>query len=425
MEEVIIPSTKRVTEPAWHRRSRRQRTRSRGILRTFLSTGIGVPSQITQAIFRLGTHHSASTLPAAARDRLLSLGAMSEGDNWCSWCAQYVRRGAKFCQRCGKEVGAKPSKALSYAAAETYAPWRSQDWHTESWKSHRPPSRQRRRQSPRGGRDQGDKGRGKGKADGKSKDAGKRRDPGTAAPSTDALPQPPAPPTLVAPAAASAGPETQSAAQCKLDALVAALRTAGSLPSEVVALLGQQDEAATKDQAKAMHGAVNQRTQAEKELNRVRSSRKAYLCSWASYLQQMCTTVEQQFAQQQKTLDAFNSMETKWSEKLAESTAALARLTGNAAKAETDTDIELDPPPSSRTGTFEEGQDPWNCAELIAQQQTTQQLQLVHALRKAKEAADQTAEAAPRGASRTPRRKARDEDAETTTAAADPGKAPT
>ena len=66
-------------------------------------------------------------------------------------------------------------------------------------------------------------------------------------------------------------------------------RSAGSLPSEVVALLGEQDEAATKDQA---NGAVNQRTQAEKELNSVRSSRKAYLCSWANYLQQMCTTVE-------------------------------------------------------------------------------------------------------------------------------------
>ena len=55
------------------------------------------------------------------------------------------------------------------------------------------------------------------------------------------------------------------------------------------------------------------------------------------------------------------------------------------------TDIDLVSVPDGKTGTFEDGQDPWNCAELVAQQ-ATQQLQLVDSGRQ--EAADQTAEAA-------------------------------
>ena len=368
----------------------------------------------------LHAHHSASTLPEAATRRLAKA-MSSSNDNWCYYCNQYAKKRAKFCGICGGENGKKPP--TQYLQQDTPAPWQSQ-----SWQVMRPPSpRDRRRPSPRGR----NKGGGKDGKDRQQEGKGKNRPPPPAAPTPKALPVPPKPPRLAAPTTAVSA-DVAPDAQSKLDALVAALRTADSLPTQVMAILGEQTDASTRDHAKAMHRAVSQTTHAEQELNRIRSSRKAYLSSWEQYIGQLCQTVETQFASQKETLDNFDQLEQKWTEKLAESSTALSRLTGDKRKPEQGSDSELD---SRMDATAEDFKDPWVCDQFITQQRQ-QQAQLVQALRQARDTAAQTAAAAARGASRTPRRGRCNDDDQDDKAqdskkakdgehVADPGKAPT
>ena len=87
------------SEPSWHRHKRRKRTRSRGLLRTFLETGIGDKPRIISAIRTLSAHHSASTLPAAAISRLQQEPAMAVretgaiGEAWVTILSALWRKG--------------------------------------------------------------------------------------------------------------------------------------------------------------------------------------------------------------------------------------------------------------------------------------------------------------------------------------------
>ena len=394
------------------------------MLRTYLATGRGTAAQLSRAFQTLEKHHSASSLPQATRQKLLSDAMAAPGNsNWCYFCNQYAKKNAKFCSVCGGENGKKPTWYTQPAAP---APWQSQGRHTA-----RPPSpRDRRRQSPRGRGNKTNKGgKGEGKEQGKGlwlDGKGKDQPALPAAPDPKALPAPPAVPSLAAPSMPGAGPsDAGSEAQAKLDALVAALRSAGTLPAEVMAIVGEQTDAAIKAQSTAMHRALNQRTQAAKELSRVRSSRKSYLGAWEQYLNHLCQSVEKQFTQQQEALDNFDQLEKKWGERLAESSATLSKLTSGADKATSDS--EDDSAKDSRM-EFDEEKDPWQSAQLIGQQRQ-QQLNLIQALEKARDSAAQAA-ASARTSSRTPRRARKDEEgkAPKETAqeeAVDPGKAPT
>ena len=228
---------------------------------------------------------------------------------------------------------------------------------------------------------------------------GKQRAPkGQTAPDPTSLPVPPQIPQLPSPANVAMQEEAPSAAQYKLDALVAALRSStNALPAEVVELLGEQAEAQTKDMSKAMHRAVNQKARASREIHRLRAARRSFLDAWARYTAHLTTTLEEQIKKQAEAMEEFSSREQSWQAKLAESNEQLARLSGDTQHITSDSDAEMDP--KDRIAAAEE--DPWASAA-FADEQKKQQMQLLEALKKAQASAEQAVVSPKR--ERTPRR---------------------
>ena len=374
---------------------------------------------VEQAITVLKGHHSLSKLPEQARLRLQAEHANMSEANWCWTCQQYTSKKAKFCGQCGEKIAAQ---YMAQPAAAT--PWRDQGWQaTQSWATTpKPPGspRSRRTRSPRGGKNR-PKGKGK-ETDSKGK--GTSTLPQAVLPDLRHLPKPPTPPSLQPPSSSSLPlTDVPSPAQAKLDTLVAALKGASSsLPPDIVALVGAQDEVEHSAHSKAMHGAVSERTQAVKELSRIRSARRTFLSSWATYTKQLSNTLEKQVQQQAEALEQFASLEAKWRQQLQTASENLAKLTGDLQKIDSsDSDMS--------TGDGKVEQDPWKALEL-ADQQKAQQNQLLEALSQARKAADNAVIETARDSSRTPRRHAK-EAAEALATAADktdkpvPGVAPT
>ena len=215
--------------------------------------------------------------------------------------------------------------------------------------------------------------------------------------------QPPAPPALATPSLTTATVDSSSAAQNRLEALTTALRASGgTLPPEVLALLGEQEQATTNEEARLMHKAVSEQHKARKEVNRVRAARRAFVDSWASYVSNLADTLDKQIAEQSKSLQQFDDLEQKWAQQLTEATESLAKFSGAPQKVDSDSDMEV----NEKVAT-----DPWALESAMAQQQQRQR-SLVHALSSAKRAADTAADNmgqnkrdTSRTPSRTPRRK--------------------
>ena len=279
-----------------------------------------------------------------------SLATSNDGFNAVVLEVQSIR-----CQEC--QV-LQSMRYTAHSLLRTTAGWctvaREQDWQsTQSWaavpsaepaRSPSPPDR--RAWSPRGrskGKSHGKpdgkaKGEGKGKADGKQRISNKQ-----AAPDLQSLPAPPQIPQLPSPATTAIQEEAPSAAQFKLDALVAALKGSSStLPPEVVDLFGEQVEAQTKDMSKAMHQAVNQKARAAREIHRVRAGRRSFLDAWARYAAHLATTLEDQIKKQAEAMEEFNSREQSWQAQLAESNEQLARLSGDVQHVPSDLDADMD-----------------------------------------------------------------------------------
>ena len=379
---------------------RRSRTRSRGVLRTFLSTGIGLPSQVARSIRVLQAHHSASTLPREA-SLLLTQGSMASSQHgaWCEWCSQWRAKGSLFCPICAAPIAGQNA---SYAATEVKAPWQQQRgrWHewsdsSHTWSSVQPPHK-RLSQSPRGRQGKGKDKKGKGKGAGKK---------GDAPISKGLLPPPPAPPLIPAPPAAPAlpAPSTTSVAEQQLGTLVAALQAPKSdLPANVLQTLEGIAHKAAGQEAADLHRAVAQQHKAKKELAKVRAQRQTSTSAWAQYLKEVIETVTTQMDTQKSTISKLEEAEQQWVEALTKATADLSRLS-DYKPTETIAEEHADEAPLDASA-WEAHTKKRKALELEQQQQ------LLGSLVAASKSADSMAMAARREGSRTPRRQRIKED---------------
>ena len=114
-----------ISEPGWHRNLRRQRTRSRTILRVFNSGGLLPQERVLGAIQVLQGHHSRSTLPQQALRRLLlepqgqtftaNMAAQGQAQPWtCSWKAQQSQ-GRLLCKVWGAVVATLRDPRAAFA----------------------------------------------------------------------------------------------------------------------------------------------------------------------------------------------------------------------------------------------------------------------------------------------------------------------
>ena len=350
---------------------------------------------VKAAVRRLQLHHSRSGLPQQALQKLavMSTGQNAGQENWCYACQQYTKRSAKFCGNCGQAVGAQ------YTHSFVAVPWRTQAWPADqswdgqgTWSQHK----KRRSQSPsvRKGKEKGKKG-GKGAGKGADKGKGTGKQP-VQLPDASTLPLAPVAPTLNPPSASTRSWEMPTAAQTRLDALVAALKTSGNtLPPDVLALLGEQEQEVATADAKEMHKLVNAQRDARREITRVRGARRSFLDSWASYTSHLADMLDKQIQEQDRSLKEFAELEQKWVQQYATATEALAKLSGGPQRVDSDSDMDKDEGPPIP--------DPWAADTALAQQQQKQKtLQL--ALHSAKITAEKSSQENKRDNSRTPRR---------------------
>ena len=362
----------------------------------------------------LKQHHSRPALVAQVEEVLRTsqfndMTTMSVSP-YCAWCKQWGKKSAKFCALCSWEIHPVPISEQSYAAIEAQPPWQS----AQSWDSSgRVPSPRQRNQSPRRtgkGRDKG-KGKGKGKDVGKDGKQGKgnpSQPPGIVPPSLPALPPPPKVPPL--PKASPSPPPSDAAAsdaQVKLDALLTTLRSSkDALPPEIAHLVGESELAASQQQSKALHKAINAQDAARKELHKVQNARRAYLASWSSYVGQLQTLLATQMEEQDQALQDFQKHEQRWQKQLKEASktlAALSRGKGDTADKDGPATVNLTSGSDMDEDSEDSKQDPWAALDQ-AQKLRDGQQELAAALSRAREKAEIAAKQAKRDSSRSPRR---------------------
>ena len=248
----------RFSEPAWHRRSRRQRTRSRTLLRGAQSGWINPsPSALAQARRRLASHHSAS--------RLVDISPATMAPWQCATCGTHCKATAEYCASCGSHWTHKPYSNQ----------WQRQPAPTR-------PASPRRYQSPRPrrrGRGKGEHPKGKNEQPkgGKGKQGEAQGDiTATRAPALDNLPQPPKAAVIPVPKQTTGqlASSSTSPAEKQLDALIKALRgSKGQIPQEAQQMLDSLQQTQTQQEAKSMHRAVSQQSTAKKEIEKIKTAR--------------------------------------------------------------------------------------------------------------------------------------------------------
>ena len=304
------------TEPAWHRRLRKGRTRARTILRLFVSGQLDFRRHVVQrAVARLSSHHSRSALVLQARAKLgVSTMAPKKQQQapYCGYCDLTGRKGAAFCSGCGW-----PFQATPYVAEHRQPSWQSNfSWNAQGRTGSQTP---RRRRSPRA-RPKGEHQPGQPSNHGKGKPGGPKP------PELQALPSAPPPPRLTTPSTSSTASGT-SEAQARLDLLLSTLRSSKeALPADVVSMLGDQELLQSQMRSKALHQAVAMQTKSQTELLRVQEARRAYVAAWSDYTSKLQAVLAAQQTEQSKALNDFAEHEEKWKLQLKESTAALAKL---------------------------------------------------------------------------------------------------
>ena len=193
----------------------------------------------------------------------------------------------------------------------------------------------------------------------------------------------------------------------KLDALLTTLRSSkDALPPEIAHLVGESELAASQQQSKALHKAINAQDAARKELHKVQNARRAYLASWSSYVGQLQTLLATQMEEQDQALQDFQKHEQRWQKQLKEASktlAALSRGKGDTADKDGPATVNLTSGSDMDEDSEDSKQDPWAALDQ-AQKLRDGQQELAAALSRAREKAEIAAKQAKRDSSRSPRR---------------------
>ena len=180
-----------------------------------------------------------------------------------------------------------------------------------------------------------------------------------------------------------------------------------SLPEAAQSLLAELQQSSSQHTAKSLHRAVADQARAKQELSKLKANRLVYVQSWQQYIQQTSELLTQQVADQGKALDAFNTAELEWLAAEQQATQALARLTAmeNGVEATDQAMMDGEALASDQAAAESRLQ-----AEREQQQQAAVQMQA--ALQAAAAQAEEQVQACKREGSRTPRRKAAEENKE-------------
>ena len=352
-------SPSRSREPAWHRRSRKQRTSAQACLVSFLRSGFGSPSRVRKAILVLKDHHSRPALVRQAEGFLQqSALEMSGGEgfrNWCAQCRQYARRGTLYCGLCSGSLTAPPPKKDAWTTpTSTWESYSANTWPPKSPRSwqHQPPWQQdtdyatwqnkggkQPPQSPRGRQRGGnrDKGKAKGKHRDPSKGPGKGKPAEAIVPTTipeiTQLPHPPTAGPPMLPKPATPGPPSPAAIEGNDNKLFAALmehaQSSTSLPSNLRQMLEEHVQTSTRTETKMLHNLVHQKQAAKQGLSKVRAERLAFESAWQAYLGQLLDLWEKQIATHAQTMENFAKAEISWHSQLVTASTALQAQVGD------------------------------------------------------------------------------------------------
>ena len=275
------------------------------------------------------------------------------------------------------------------------ASWQEVSWQDSAWRQTSP-----RRKSPR---------RRRPKASGV---AGGEAGQAAAAPSAKALPQPP---VQIVPAGPKTGPAAASGAnpeRAALDQILQAMRSQQEeLPPQLRDLLVQHGRKDTEAEAKTLHKLVTTQAQRKKELLKLRMARANYAKSWATYVGQVASTIQQQAEEHAETMQNFASKEAQWEKSLMETAKELK------SRAKEDQDCVV-----VSSEEEEDGSDVMLAdlatTETNAEKLVHKQQEQLHALQAALQAAQQHADeqVADFSRERTPRRSKEVSEAGTTTA---------
>ena len=308
-----------------HRRQRRSRTRARTDLRAYTTGSQIAAARVQRAIQVLSTHHSNSGLPQLARDKLLA-GSMAGkgqdgGQSWrCSYCKQYQKKGAMYCQSCGwaKQDVAETS-GWHNAGAETY--WQ-QGWEQPKSPRHQRPwsPRRRRMEESTWVQHAQHAGKGGGKSD---KGKGKHQAPGI-----NSLPSPPQVSigTGPKPNVVTTGAASSSDRQTLDKVLRAMAATRDTLSPELQELLNAHQHEETAATEKTLHKVVKAQATARKELGHLCNGRAQYCSAWANYVCKVAETAQAQVQEHAEVMKSYAEKEEQWEQALAEATSELAAL---------------------------------------------------------------------------------------------------
>ena len=336
-------STPSAGEPSWHRQLRRNRTKARHRLRSFLD-GADVPlGQVNLAIRRLERHHSASTLPQRTR---IALATMAHNQPWwCYACGKWCKASMQFCGFCGQRWDQGPQAAAYRPRTETSYPWAPKS-----------PRRKSPRQRPvQPGTQQQAKGAGRGK--GKPGKAGAPQPQPSVETYTVATWQPEGiPPAPEQKPAFAEDPQMQE--------LWGALRGAMSqqtLPPAVAEAIAKVEGLQGKQVTKSMHAQTKAMGSAKKQLHEIQDARRRQDNSWVEFLNQTLQALEKGSQKYDEAIQKFDDQEKDARQKLVAARAAIKELAGQMEKeapaSEEDeiSDIELmDTTQSSGTSVPEE-----------------------------------------------------------------------
>ena len=253
-----------------------------------------------------------------------------------------------------------------------------------------------------------------GKQDGGPADSGKGKTVTSSSPQVprvEVLPAPPAVPNIQNPKR-GAGDTTGavSSDRAQLEALLASLSGATSLPEAAQAMVTEFQRSVSKNTARDLHRVVTEQAKARQEPASLRGQRTAYLAAWQQYVSEVVEMVDKQIKEQSSILEAFSNSEIAWAQQESQASQALARLAR-----QDDSAVEVI---SDGMEADELAEDKVNEAIEIEQRVKREQeaqvqasSQILQALQAVKQQADEQA-SKDREGSRTPRRKSNEGESE-------------
>ena len=175
------------------------------------------------------------------------------------------------------------------------------------------------------------------------------------------------------------------------------------LPLAIQAQIGTFKQSNTGLEGKQLHALVAQKSQAEKEINKIQLQRDKYERGWAQYVAQMSELFMQQLTHHEEVMQQFDQAEPQWTMRLESTTRELrekASGQGTRAKEEEDED-DVEAMGDDRNPGAEAVAATAAKAKARREDQTSKNRELHEALQKAKLAAEASTK---RTGSRSPRR---------------------